>query len=88
MVNNVNQISFLEEVKMKYEMNKVDHWLFKEYYEGFNPETQKTVTAILDNNCVRWMSKRVNASAAVRHELRNGQEQLCLKNARTALNKK
>lgn len=66
------------------EMKKVEHEIFKNFFEGSNGSRQ--VTCILDNNCVRYMV-RENGKLKSRREYENNKKDLCFKNAVKALNK-
>lgn len=72
------------------ELTRIQDSYFKDIFEGINGNTK--VTAILDNNCVRymvfkWRSVSASWKLTARHEFANNKKELCYKNATRALNK-
>lgn len=65
-------------------LTKTNNQHFNEYYEGTNGS--RTVRAILDNNCVRYMIIE-NGKLKSKREFGNDKKDLCMKNATKALNK-
>lgn len=77
---------------MRYELKKVENNIFKEYYEGHNPQTGKEVHCILDDNCVRYVeiarSSRWGCKKTLgRHEYKNQNKARCMAAATAALNR-
>ena len=69
-------------------LEKVEHDVFSEYYEGTNG-TRK-VTCILDSGCVRYtvlVPGKHGMKVASRREYANGSEARCFEAAEKALNK-
>lgn len=69
-------------------LQKVEHSIFSEYYEGRNGD--RVVTCILDLNCVRYMvlmPSKHGLKTVTKREYHNGSEALCLASAEKALNK-
>lgn len=67
----------------KYMLEKVNDSIFKEVFVGYNEEKDRTVTVILDDNCVRWKESKKSKV----HEFTNDKKAMCFKNASRALNR-
>ena len=65
------------------ELVKVEGNMFNEYFEGSNGS--RSVTCILDDNCVRYMVFE-DGKRKSRREFSNANKELCFKNATKALN--
>lgn len=63
---------------------KVEHEVFREYYEGING--QRRVCCILDQNCIRYTVFE-NGKKKRTSTFSNGQENTCFRNAVNALNR-
>ena len=77
---------------MKYELTKTEHPMFSEYYEGYNPMTQRRVICILDDNCVRYTvlvksGRLAREKVQIRREYANTNKARCMANASDALNR-
>ncbi len=66
------------------ELVKVNNAFFREYYEGLNED--KRVVCVLDDYCVRYIVFE-NGKQKSRREFSNEKKELCMKNAKRALNK-
>lgn len=69
-------------------LQKVEHSIFNEYYEGRNGD--RVVHCILDLNCVRYMvlmPGKWGLKTVSMREYRNGCEARCLASAEKALSK-
>lgn len=74
----------------KYELKKTENFMFSEYYTGYNPQTDRTVHCILDDNCVRYVVVQCNGNntkVVKRREYSNEQKALCLEKANAELNR-
>ena len=77
-------------VSKKYELKKTENFMFSDYFTGYNPQTQRTVHCILDDNCVRYVvvqCEGFNTKVLTRREYKNQNKALCLANATAALNR-
>ena len=77
-------------MEKKYELTKTENFMFKEYYTGYNPQTNRTVHCILDDHCVRYVviqCKGFNTKVIARREYSNNNKELCKARATEALNK-
>ena len=69
-------------------LQKVEHAIFNEYYEGMNGS--RKVTCILDENCVRYqvlVPGKWGFKVASRREYQNHNKARCFSAAEAALNK-
>lgn len=68
-----------------FELEKKQNSLYKNYYEGFNPNTQKHVICVLDDNKVFFLVYQGRTRTT--HPYNNNLKEICFKEATTELNK-
>lgn len=69
-----------------YKLEKKKNNLFKNYYEGFNPDTQKHVICVLDDNHVYFLTYQDHTKST--YPFNNNQKELCFAKATDELNNK